>query len=153
MLVEVLFSLKAVSTDGDPVVGGIDDVSVFEFAHGIEFIQHPTDLLVDPLATSKLPTEFVSDGVRIAILPDAADIDFVSQFWMAVGKGVFGKVVFRDWGLVWIGSRELISVGVVDGTVLGEEFWGSIALIVGVRESEIDQEGILGFARLDRGVS
>ena len=153
MLVEVLFSLEAVSTDGDPVVGGIEDISVFEFAHGIEFIQHATDLLVDPLATSKLATEFVSDGVRIAIFPDAADIDFVSQVWMAVGKGVFGKVVFRDWGLVGIGSRELISVGVVDGTVFGEEFWGSIALIVGVRESEIDQEGIFGFARLNRGVS
>ena len=37
VLVEVLFSLQAVATNGNAVIGSVEDVGVVEFTHGFEF--------------------------------------------------------------------------------------------------------------------
>lgn len=141
VLVEVLFALESMPSDSDPVVGSVEDVGVLKFSHRLKLIENPPYLSIDIFAASELATKFVADGSLVAMFPNARYIDFVTQFWMTVWEGVRRKVVFRQWRLSRVGRGAMVPIGMVDGSVLGQQFERSISLIVGMRETEIDQEG------------
>ena len=63
VLVEVLFSLQAVASDGHAVVGGVEDVGVVKFARFCEFREDAAELDVDV---------FLMAGGRMALAPSGA---------------------------------------------------------------------------------
>ena len=73
MFIEVLLALQPVATNGHPVVGGIKNIGVLEFTHGVQFLEHAGDLMINILATSQLPPDLVADGHLIATFPHPAD--------------------------------------------------------------------------------
>ena len=140
MLVEVLFALESMASDGDSMVGGVEDVRVFELSHRRKLVENPTYLLIDIFATSKLATEFVTYGSLVAMFPDSGNIDLITKFWVTVGKRVCRKIVFRQGWLGGVGRWSIVSIGMIDRTVFGQQFGCSVSLIVGVGETKIDKE-------------
>ena len=73
MFIEVLLALQSVTTNGHPVVGGIKNIGVVEFTHGLEFLECPGNLMVDIFATSQLTSDLVTNGHLVATFPHSTD--------------------------------------------------------------------------------
>ena len=142
MVVQVLFALQAVTSDGHAVVGRVEDVRVVQLAHRFEFLQHAADLNVDVLTAGELPAQFVSDRALIPLVPDTAHVHLVAHRHVGVVEGMGRQVVAWQCRLLRIGRRKNVLVRVIYGTVLGEQLRFAVAGVVGVGESEVDQEGI-----------
>ena len=146
VLVEVLFPLKAVATDRDAVIGGVEDVGVVEFTHGFEFREHAGDLSVDVLRAGHVAPALVADGGFVPPLPNAFHTDLVAQSGMTVEEGMLGQVIQRQGRLQGVQGWDRLFVGVIDRAVLRIELRFAVARIVRVREAEVDEErvGVLG---------
>ncbi len=143
VFVKVLLALQAMPTDRDSVVGGVDDVGAFEFAHGVQFSQDSADLDIDIFTTGEFPAQLVTNGRLVAPGPYTAHPLLVSGAGKAEGEGMGGQVVGWEGWLFGIGAGRGGRVGVVDRPVLREKLRGSVACVVRMRKSEIDQERVL----------
>ena len=88
VLVEVLFPHQSMTTDRDAVVGGVEDVGVLQLAHRLETVKDATDLDIDVFDAGIFPSDFIPDRDRVAILPNAAHRDLVTQVGVSVMKGI-----------------------------------------------------------------
>ena len=152
VLVQILFALQPVPTNGHAVIGGINNVRVVQLAHRLELGEHTADLLVDVFAAGKLPTNLIADGAFIAPLPNARHFHLIAQSRMAVGERMFRQIIDRQLRLLVIGRRQRIPVAMIHRAIFLEQLRRAITHIVRMRKTEVDQEriGIFNeFARVE----
>ncbi len=119
VLVEVLFSLQTVATDGDAVIGRVKNVGVFEFAHFLEPGENATDLDIDVFRTGILASDLVADGGFIATVPDAADGLFIAHIPVSIVERMLGQPVGRERWLELVEGGRVAFIGVIGGSVFG----------------------------------
>jgi hypothetical protein len=142
VFVEILFPLQAVAADGHAVIGGVDDVRVFEFTHGFEPGEDAADLDVDGFGAGELAADFVADGAFVAALPDAAHRHLVADIVVAVRKRMRRQPVFGQGGLARMGGRGFCRVGVIGGAVVCEQVGFAVAGVVGMGEPVEDEKRV-----------
>ena len=89
MIIQVLLTLQTMATNRHAVVGGINDIGILNLTHGLEFLEHASNLNIDIFTAGELPADFVTDRPFIAPLPNALDPHFIAYRRVTVIKGVF----------------------------------------------------------------
>ena len=63
MVIQVLFALQTMTTNGHAMVSGVDDIGILNLAQGLEFLESATNLDIDIFTAGKLP----ADSLRIVL--------------------------------------------------------------------------------------
>ena len=66
-------------TDGYAVIGGIEDVGVFQLPHLFQFFENASDLNIDIFATSKFASELIANRLFISPFPHADNTFFIPR--------------------------------------------------------------------------
>ena len=111
------------------VIGGIENVGVFQLAHLFELGHDAPDFDVDILAARELASDLIANGTLVSILPNAAHLHLVAKSRVSVMKRMLRQVVAGKWWLPFIGRRQRVFVGVIRRPILREQFGSSITSV------------------------
>jgi len=104
------------------VVGGAEDIGVIDFSCFFEFLENTPDLDIDIFATGVFASDFVADRDFIAVISDAANVDFVPHIAMTVIERMSGQVIRGERRLLGIGGWQGILILVIGRAVFLQQF-------------------------------
>ena len=129
--------------DRHAMIRGVENIGILEFAHGLQFFQNASYLMVDVLGTGQLAPDLVADGHLVATLPHPADRHLVTQPGMAVVKRMFRQPVEGQLRGLRVGRRQGLLVAMIYCPVLLEQFGRTVPHVVRMGKAKVDEEGIL----------